>query len=215
MWARVLILHGKSEVKGKNLAMAFNMLRHLRKPAPLVFNRMIATSAARLAKNPEAPPMMVYPEDREHHYPRIGNRDIVSFGLTGVADYADIRHVPMPAIRFKENTEEIMALREKEKDDWSQLTIDEKKELYRASFCSTFAEFTHPTGEWKSTMASFLGITTITLMYMAYLQDQVYLPLISNTEENHTKNIQLAIAERAGPIKGISSMYDYEKRQWK
>jgi cytochrome c oxidase subunit 4 len=41
-------------------------------------------------------------------------------------------------------------LKEKEKGDWNKLTIEEKKALYRASFCQTFAEIKAPTGEWKS-----------------------------------------------------------------
>jgi cytochrome c oxidase subunit 4 len=40
-------------------------------------------------------------------------------------------------------------LREKEKGDWKKLSVQEKKALYRASFCQTFAEMKYPTGEWK------------------------------------------------------------------
>ena len=35
---------------------------------------------------------------------------------------------PFPAIRFGKNTPEIMALREKEKGDWHNLTLEEKKQ---------------------------------------------------------------------------------------
>lgn len=35
--------------------------------------------------------------------------------------------------------------------------MQEKKELYRASFCQTFAEMDAPTGEWKSILA---GVAT-------------------------------------------------------
>ena len=42
--------------------------------------------------------------------------------------------------RFREDTPEILKLREKEKGDWKKLTIAEKKVLYRASFCQTIAE---------------------------------------------------------------------------
>lgn len=41
-------------------------------------------------------------------------------------------------------------MKEKEKGDWKNLTLDEKKLLYRASFRLTFAEITAPTGRWKS-----------------------------------------------------------------
>jgi cytochrome c oxidase subunit 4 len=44
----------------------------------------------------------------------------------------------------------LQVLREKEKGDWRKLTLEEKKALYRASFCMTFSEINAPTGEWKS-----------------------------------------------------------------
>jgi cytochrome c oxidase subunit 4 len=51
----------------------------------------------------------------------------------------------------------LQALREKEKGDWRKLTLEEKKALYRASFCMTFSEINAPTGEWKS----ILGIACL------------------------------------------------------
>lgn len=44
----------------------------------------------------------------------------------------------------------LQALREKEKGDWKKLSLDEKKQLYRASFCQTLVEVEAPTGEWKA-----------------------------------------------------------------
>lgn len=41
-------------------------------------------------------------------------------------------------------------MREKEKGDWKNLTVDEKKQLYRASFRLTFAEINAPSGRYKS-----------------------------------------------------------------
>ena len=50
-------------------------------------------------------------------------------------------------------------LREKEKGDWKKLTVEEKKTLYRASFCQTFAEMEAPTGDWKFWLACvFAGV---------------------------------------------------------
>jgi len=56
-----------------------------------------------------------------------GNRDIVGFGLNGSPIYEDIQEYPCPAVRFRENSSEVMALREKEKGDWHKLTLEEKK----------------------------------------------------------------------------------------
>ena len=84
-----------------------------------------------------------------HTLDKIGKREIVGYGWNGTACYADRVDYPMPAIRFREPTNEINALREKEKQDWKKLSIEEKKALYRASFCQTFSEMKAGTGEWK------------------------------------------------------------------
>lgn len=54
-------------------------------------------------------------------------------------------------------------MREKEKGDWNQLTLEEKKALYRASFRQTFAEFKAPTGKWKSILGWALTFGTFGL----------------------------------------------------
>ena len=56
-----------------------------------------------------------------------GNRDIVGYGFNGNPTYIDREEWPAPAIRFKENTADVEALRQKEKGDWKKLTLDEKK----------------------------------------------------------------------------------------
>ena len=57
----------------------------------------------------------------------VGDRDIVGFGVNGDPSYQDMEDAPFPAVRFGKNTPEIMALKEKEKGDWHNLTLDEKK----------------------------------------------------------------------------------------
>lgn len=84
-----------------------------------------------------------------HTLDKIGKREIVGYGWNGTACYADRPDYPMPAVRFREPTNEILALREKEKQDWKKLSAEEVKALYRASFCQTFAEMKAGTGEWK------------------------------------------------------------------
>ncbi|XP_022244890.1 uncharacterized protein LOC106462058 isoform X2 [Limulus polyphemus] len=132
-----------------------------------------------------------------YHKERIGNREVVGFGLNGEPSYIDRTDFPMPAIRFKENSQEIITLREKEKDDWRKLTMDEKKALYRASFCQTFAEMKAPTGEWKSVLA-------------------VYQPMPESfSPERKAAQFQRMIDLRINPIEGLTSNYDYENNRWK
>ena len=56
-----------------------------------------------------------------------GNRDIVGWGFNGSHSYVDKEEYPCPAVRFRENTPDVMSLREKEKGDWKNLTLEEKK----------------------------------------------------------------------------------------
>lgn len=42
-----------------------------------------------------------------HARSRIGNREIVGFGINGQANYQDRADFPLPAVRFREDTAEI------------------------------------------------------------------------------------------------------------
>ncbi|XP_043478630.1 cytochrome c oxidase subunit 4 isoform 1, mitochondrial-like [Leptopilina heterotoma] len=86
----------------------------------------------------------------DHYRAKIGNREVIAFGLNGTPSYIDLFHRPFPSIRFREFGPELTALREKERGNWKTLSTEEKKCLYRASFCNTFAEMDAPDPEWKS-----------------------------------------------------------------
>ncbi|XP_046740044.1 cytochrome c oxidase subunit 4 isoform 1, mitochondrial-like [Diprion similis] len=137
---------------------------------------------------------------------KIGNREVVCYGVNGDPNYIDRVDYPMPAIRFREPTADIQALREKERGDWKKLSIDEKKALYRASFCQTFAEINAPTGEWKSIVGWALFGSSLALWMFMYLRKYVYPPLPITLDEEH----QLGQLERIkkldmNPIDGINS----------
>ena len=57
----------------------------------------------------------------------VGNRDIVAEGFNSTPFYIDLPIVPFPAVRFAENSPEVLALREKEKGDWKSLSVEDKK----------------------------------------------------------------------------------------
>ena len=65
--------------------------------------------------------------DRKQVYARIGSREIVGYGRNGEPTYYDAGDSPLPAIRWKEDSPEIKAIREKAKGDWSKLSVAEKK----------------------------------------------------------------------------------------
>ncbi|KRT82568.1 hypothetical protein AMK59_3949 [Oryctes borbonicus] len=146
----------------------------------------------------------------------IGNREIVGFGYNGQANYADRSEFPLPAIRWKEPTPDITALREKEKGDWRKLSMEEKKALYRASFRQTFSEFKAPTGEWKSVVGYSLFFISLGLWLFMGLKLFVYNPLPETFDEEHKRaQLRRMLDLRVNPIFGISSKWDYEKDDWK
>merc|ERR1712179_70723 len=131
--------------------------------------------------------------------------------------YVDHVGFPFPAIRFKEDTPAILKLKEKEKGDWKKMTIHEKKELYRASYCQTLVETKAPTGEWKAVFGIALVCISLGLWGYVWLATYAYDELpITMTDEEHLKGkIQKMIDLRVGAVDGFASNYDYEKNQWK
>ncbi|XP_076249373.1 cytochrome c oxidase subunit 4 isoform 1, mitochondrial [Calliopsis andreniformis] len=137
---------------------------------------------------------------------KIGNRDIVGYGSNGEITYLDRTDYPMPAVRFKANTSDVMALREKEKGDWKKLSIEEKKALYRASFCQTFAEIDAPSGEWKGDIGITLMGVALTLWLCMFFKQYVLPPLpITFDEDRRLAQLERMKILEMNPITGISS----------
>lgn len=155
-------------------------------------------------------------EGREKFYPKIGNRDIVGFGYNGHPTYYDKTDYPCPAVRYGENTPEIMAIRKKEEGDWKSLSLEDKKALYRHSFRMTYAEIDAPTGEWKSVTTGVLLGLAITGWMMIWLKQYVYPTLPSTiTEEWKQDQAKNMILQRQGPVDGLASKFDYDNNKWK
>ncbi|KAI5641203.1 cytochrome c oxidase subunit IV domain-containing protein [Phthorimaea operculella] len=147
---------------------------------------------------------------------RIGNRDVVGHGCNGMNVYKDDAHFPFPAIRFQENTPYIAGLRLKEKGDWKMLTCEEKKCLYRASFCQTFAEFQSYTGQWKFILGGIFFATSFAfwwqMFYYAFVTDERPASL---SEESRKLQLRRMIEIRVNPIDGLSSLWNYDENEWK
>jgi len=155
--------------------------------------------------------------DRMRMHPRIGNREIVGYGLKGKPEYFDTVMFPCPSIRWEVDTPEIAALRKKEQGDWKQLSVEEKRKLYRSSFRQTFEEFTAPSGLWKWAVGwTLIALAGFTLAYdgwrrICYNFDKPD----SMTDEKLKKQLQFHIAARQGPMTGLGSKWDYETGTWK
>ncbi|KAL1488035.1 hypothetical protein ABEB36_015408 [Hypothenemus hampei] len=180
---------------------------------------LLALSARQLLRNSITKPMVIQSaamSDGSYARKMLGKREIVGYGYNGEPNYVDRVDFPLPAIRWKEPNADILALREKEKGDWKQLSIEEKKALYRASFRQTFAEFKAPTGEWKGTIGMTLVIVSLAIWTFFGLKTFVYPPLPDSFKpENRAAQLRRIIDLQMNPVEGIASKWDYEKDDWK
>jgi len=159
----------------------------------------------------------IYP----HKATNIGNREIVGFGINGQTIYHDDVHVPFPSIRFKERTN--LKLLDKEKGDWKKLTVEEKKELYRTTFCNTLAEINEPIHHQGRTFGEGLWLTVLIIYgYVGfyvwlYRGDRGKAPPNSpwNDDDWLAANVQKMLDMENQPITGIASCWDYERGGWK
>uniref|UniRef100_A0A336L633 Cytochrome c oxidase subunit 4 n=1 Tax=Culicoides sonorensis TaxID=179676 RepID=A0A336L633_CULSO len=147
---------------------------------------------------------------------KIGNREVVGYGWNGEAVYADRLDFPMPPIRFKENTPDVLQLREKEKGDWKKMSVEEKKALYRASFCQTFSEMKYRSAEWKACLGGALAAFGLALLVSLWMAAFVYTDHpVTLTEERKKAQLKRMLDLNVNPIHGISSKWDYENNRWK
>jgi len=146
----------------------------------------------------------------------IGSREVVGYGMNGEAAYHDRIDFPYPAIRYQEVDDKVKALIQKEKGDWKNLSLEDKKTLYRYSFRQTFSEINAPTGEWKTIIGSVLTAVGCALWIYAYMKKFVYGPMPASTSEEAKKaQLERMIQLRVNPIDGIGSKWDYDNNCWK
>lgn len=143
-------------------------------------------------------------------------REVVGFGVKGDEYYEDRADYWYPAIRFRRNDEIITPIREKELGDWKQLSLDEKKLLYRYSFCQTLSEYDAPDGYWKLSAAIAFCVTGLAFLYACFLQRFFYPPMLP-TQENEFKEsvIEKKLVLEKGRFLGPAAYYDYENNRWK
>lgn len=96
------------------------------------------------------------------------------------------------------------------------LTVEEKKALYRYSYCQTFAEFNAITSEWMAVVGWTLILVSCGV-FLYILQKKFVFGELPDTFSPIRKQAQLArmIDMQVNPIQGLSSNWDYEKNDWK
>ncbi|XP_062841557.1 cytochrome c oxidase subunit 4 isoform 1, mitochondrial [Trichomycterus rosablanca] len=134
-----------------------------------------------------------------------------------VPQYNNRLDTPLPDIPFNRNlTPEQRKLKEKEKEPWSNLTKEEKLELYRLSFELSYAEMKKGSDEWKTVLAGiffFFGFTGLVVWWQRVF---VYGDVPHTfSPEWIEKQTQRMIDMRVNPVSGFSAKWDYEKSQWK
>merc|ERR1719334_2494668 len=75
--------------------------------------------------------------------------------------------------------------------DWKKMTKEEKKVLYRASFCQTLVEVEAPTGEWKSVLGIILMGASIGLWGYMWMKFKVYGELPDTITNEEKKKAQI------------------------
>lgn len=138
-----------------------------------------------------------------------------------------------PAIRYRKEDDVIKPIREKEKADWKNMSIEEKKKLYRYSFRQTLAEFEAPAGYWKVIVAAGLCIASCAVLYATFLNHfgkpliciltsvvltriLVYPPLPGTFQSEYKEaELERKLVLRKGQFIGVPALYDYEKNRWK
>ncbi|KAM7542315.1 hypothetical protein Aperf_G00000005765 [Anoplocephala perfoliata] len=153
----------------------------------------------------------------QKYFPYIGNREIVGYGRNGMPQYLDDPHFPYPSIRFRENDDVFEALRKKELGDWKNLTLEEKKQLYRHSFRMTFAETLAPNPRWKLAVSWACFIMSGAILYLCFVKSVILnLPTMKYAQREYKEALLYRrLYSRDGPIDGIVSSFDFENMRWK
>ncbi|KAH8235317.1 hypothetical protein KR038_010392 [Drosophila bunnanda] len=146
----------------------------------------------------------------------VGDREVVGYGINGRPIYFDRSDFPFPAIRYRTVTPEVTAIREKELGDWKLLALEDKKLLYRYSFCQTFAEFQHFSPDWKLALGLPLWLLAIACGITVMLKTAMYKKTPDTFEEDRqSAQLRRMIQIQVNPISGVSSKWDYSANKWK
>ncbi|KAB0805106.1 hypothetical protein PPYR_02076 [Photinus pyralis] len=182
----------------------------IRKLIPFSFHRAQPARKCGYAYN--------YNDPDGYYRSRIGNREVVGYGMNGEPVYFDRPDFPFPSIRYTAPSSDFLALREKERGDWRLLTLCEKKELYRSNFCQTFTEFMQPRSSWMLVIGGVCLVVSAGLWASVLMHKFVYsqTPLPSSFCESSRKaQLRRMLEMHVNPITGLSTKWDYEKKKWK
>ncbi|KAK1330380.1 hypothetical protein QTO34_010569 [Cnephaeus nilssonii] len=131
--------------------------------------------------------------------------------------YVDRRDYPLPDVAHVKNLSASQkALKEKEKNPWNSLSIDEKVELYRIKFNESFAEMNRSTNEWKTVVGAAMFFIGFTALILIWEKRYVYGPIPHTFDKEWVaKQTKRMLDMKVSPIQGFSAKWDYDKNEWK
>ncbi|KAF7473763.1 cytochrome c oxidase subunit 4 isoform 1, mitochondrial-like [Marmota monax] len=129
--------------------------------------------------------------------------------------YVNRRDYPLPDVaHVRQLSPSQKALKEKENASCSNLTRDEKVELYPIQFNESFSEMNRVTNQWKTGVGAalfFIGFTTLVLIWEKHY---VFGPIPHIFDEEwvamQTKRI---LDMKVSPIQGFSDKWDYDENE--
>ncbi|XP_074057916.1 cytochrome c oxidase subunit 4 isoform 1, mitochondrial isoform X2 [Macrotis lagotis] len=131
--------------------------------------------------------------------------------------YVDRRDYPLPDVAHVRNLSSTQkALKEKEKQAWTNLSSEEKIQLYHIKFNETFAKMNKPTNEWKTILGAALFFIGFSGLIIIWEKHYVYGPVPHTfSEEWVAMQTQKMLDMKVSPIQGFSAKWDYDRKEWK
>ncbi|KAL7673463.1 hypothetical protein ACOME3_008319 [Neoechinorhynchus agilis] len=153
------------------------------------------------------------------YYPYIGAREILCKTSHARVGYWDDPREPCAEVRYGLDTPEMRELKQKERDShWSELSLDEKRRLYRHSFRQTISEITAPNYEWIWVSGVTLILISICIIANGIVRKTSMIDYTNappRDEEMQKKYLIRTIQQGQNKITGIASHWDYERGTWK
>merc|ERR1712224_23272 len=121
------------------------------------------------------------------------------------------------APRFADKDEELNALREKAKGEWSALSVAEQNQLYRGHFRMPFHQYTVMDDKWKLYVTIWLFQFGTSCMLVRFYTKWAGVKNPEHLDDEHWINewYKMRLQKLDGPFTGMAAHYDYVDKVWK
>jgi len=114
-------------------------------------------------------------------------------------------------------TEDLIALKERERDDWNTLSLEEHMDLYNMNFSMSMADMSRDDDQWKTATGVALLVLAFALVVEGIMVEYVFPPLPQSVADPEwvAATIKKRIQLHDGHLTGYASKWDYENNCWK